>query len=92
MGASFVGGVGFGAVLSASLGACSANPGKNEGLGEASAELTTGQSFLVSFNGGSIPSNADAIVSAAGGSIVSRYKNLGLVRAKSRHGGGETRL
>jgi subtilisin family serine protease len=92
MAASFVRGLGFWAVLSVVLGACSANPGESEGLGEASAELTTGQSFLVSFNGGSIPSNADAIVGAAGGSIATRYKNLGLVLAKSSSSGFATKL
>ena len=41
------------------------------------------QSFLVAFSGGSIPSNADAIVASAGGTIAARYVNVGAVLARS---------
>jgi lantibiotic leader peptide-processing serine protease len=46
---------------------------------ESSSALTASQTFLVSFTGGSIPSNASAIVAAAGGTIVARYTNVGIV-------------
>src|SRR5262245_53297903 len=45
--------------------------------------LTASQSFLVSFTGGSIPSNASTVVAAAGGTIVARYNTLGVVLARS---------
>jgi hypothetical protein len=47
------------------------------------AALSSGQSFLVSFHGGSIPANADALVASAGGTIVARYATLGVVLARS---------
>ena len=40
---------------------------------------TQAQTFLVSFTGGAIPANASAIVAAAGGTIVARYNNVGIV-------------
>ncbi|HEX4406780.1 MAG TPA: S8 family serine peptidase [Polyangia bacterium] len=46
---------------------------------ETSSALTASQTFLVSFTGGSIPANASAIVAAAGGTIVARYTNVGIV-------------
>jgi len=39
-------------------------------------------SFLVSFANGSIPANADAVIANAGGTMVARYPNLGVVLAK----------
>jgi subtilisin family serine protease len=64
------------------------------GCGEASVDPVTeatsalssspsSQSFLVAFSGGSIPSNADAIVAGAGGTIAARYVNVGAVLARS---------
>jgi subtilisin family serine protease len=54
---------------------------------ETSSALTssqpTSQSYLVAFSGGSIPANADALVAAAGGTIVARYVNVGAVLARS---------
>jgi subtilisin family serine protease len=45
--------------------------------------LLASQSYLVAFAGGSIPSNADAIVGSAGGTIAARYLNVGAVLARS---------
>jgi subtilisin family serine protease len=50
---------------------------------ETTSALTANQSYLVAFTGGSIPSNADAIVASAGGTIVARYVNVGAVLARS---------
>ncbi len=50
---------------------------------EASALTASSRTYLVSFASGTIPSNAAAIVSAAGGSIVTSYTNLGIVLAKT---------
>jgi subtilisin family serine protease len=68
--------------LSTSLVACGpdlAAPGTDV----SESALTTTQSYLVSFAGGSIPANAATIVSAAGGTIAARYTNIGVVLAKS---------
>lgn len=62
---------------------CSGEAPSSEELGSASAPLTASQNYLVSFANGSIPSNADAIVTAAGGTVVGRLKNVGLVVARS---------
>lgn len=54
-----------------------------EGVDVASRDLAAaGQTYLVSFASGGVPSNADAIVTAAGGSIVTRYQNVGAVLAQ----------
>ncbi len=53
-----------------------------EGVDVASSQLTAEQTYLVSFAGGGVPANADAIVAGAGGSIVTRYQNVGAVLAK----------
>jgi subtilisin family serine protease len=69
--------------LTTSLAACGADmTGPNP---EESSALTSSQpqTYLVSFTGGGIPANADAIVSAAGGTIVTSYANLGVVLVKS---------
>ena len=50
--------------------------------GAVSATSAT-QSFLVLFSGGAIPANADALVTAAGGTIAARYTNVGAVLARS---------
>jgi hypothetical protein len=48
------------------------------------AALTAaGQSYLVSFTGGSIPANADALIAGAGGTIAARYVHVGAVLARS---------
>jgi lantibiotic leader peptide-processing serine protease len=59
--------------VSETIGALTASP----------SALTASQSFLVAFTGGSIPSNADAIVASAGGTIAARYTNVGAVLARS---------
>jgi subtilisin family serine protease len=51
------------------------------------AALTASQTYLVSFAGGTIPANAAAIISAAGGTIVTSYKNVGVVLARSSSAG-----
>ena len=45
--------------------------------------LTAPRSYLVSFTGGDIPADADALVKAAGGHIAARYPNIGAVLARS---------
>jgi lantibiotic leader peptide-processing serine protease len=53
---------------------------------ETTSALTSSQpaqSYLVAFSGGSIPSNADAVVAAAGGTITALYTNVGAVLARS---------
>jgi subtilisin family serine protease len=79
----------LGALASLSLsaagcGADLADPGLVEGD---PASLTASTAFLVSFTGGAIPSNAASIVSAAGGAIVTRYNNVGVVLASSTDAG-----
>lgn len=61
--------------------------GEAEGYAEVSDALVTPSTYLVSFAGGGIPANADAIVQSAGGTIVSRYKNVGLVLARASGAG-----
>jgi subtilisin family serine protease len=78
---------GFSAIVSlaaaALLSGCSGEATTTEESGTASAPLTSSQNFLVSFVNGGIPSNADAIVAAAGGTVVSRLSNVGVVVARS---------
>lgn len=69
--------------LSAPLVGCGGVSADAADYGEVSNELTLSKTYLVSFASGGIPANADAIVSAAGGSIVTRYKHVGLVLARS---------
>jgi lantibiotic leader peptide-processing serine protease len=49
----------------------------------ARSALTASPSFLVSFSGGGIPTNANSLVAAAGGTIVARYNAIGAVLARS---------
>jgi subtilisin family serine protease len=51
-----------------------------------SGAVVAQQTYLVSFPSGSIPSNADSIVAAAGGTIVTRYQNVGAVLARGGAG------
>ena len=44
---------------------------------------TGGNSYLVSFTGGSIPASAARLVAAAGGTIAARYTSVGAVLARS---------
>jgi subtilisin family serine protease len=72
------------AVVGLSLAGCgegSADPVTETRSGALTA--SSNQSYLVSFSGGSIPSNADALVAAAGGTIAARYTNLGALLARS---------
>ena len=48
-----------------------------------SSALTAPRSYLVSFTGGDIPANADALVKAGGGQIAARYPNVGAILARS---------
>src|SRR5215471_12248933 len=48
-----------------------------------SSAATATASFLVSFESGVIPANADALVRAAGGRIAARYPNVGALLARS---------
>jgi subtilisin family serine protease len=68
------------ALSTAGCGTDLADPGLVEGD---PATLSASTAFLVSFSSGTIPSNAASIVSAAGGSIVTRYNNVGIVLASS---------
>jgi len=65
----------------ASLGVSSCG-GAPDAVEVVSGAIVAQQTYLVSFAGGDIPSNADSIVAAAGGSIVTRYQNVGAVLAK----------
>jgi subtilisin family serine protease len=47
------------------------------------AAESNGPTYLVSFTGGAIPSNADDLVGSAGGTITARYPNVGVVLAQS---------
>ena len=49
----------------------------------ASAALTAGRSYLVSFSSGGIPANASSLIAGAGGTIVARYNAVGAVLARS---------
>jgi subtilisin family serine protease len=64
-----------------SLASCAEGPA--EPVTETSSALTSSQSYLVAFTGGSIPGNADTLVGSAGGTIVARYVNVGAVLARS---------
>ncbi len=69
-------------LVSVTLASCGA-----DGLDVASGDLSAEQTYLVSFaSGGGIPANADSIVAGAGGSIVTRYRNVGAVLAKGGAG------
>lgn len=66
----------------ASLGVASCGGGGGPDAVEVvSGAAVARQNYLVSFASGAIPSNADSIVAAAGGSIVTRYTNVGAVLA-----------
>jgi subtilisin family serine protease len=64
------------------LAGCGADGGGPEAVQVSSGALAATQTYLVSFPGGGIPSNAAEIVAAAGGSIVTRYQNVGIVLAR----------
>ena len=68
--------------LSTSLAACGADMDAPE-TSDAVGAVTASQTYLVSFTGGTIPSNAATIIRAAGGTLVVRYANVGFVLAKS---------
>ncbi|HVZ72645.1 MAG TPA: S8 family serine peptidase [Polyangia bacterium] len=55
-------------------------------LSATSAELTASQTYLVSFKSGDIPSDAATVVAGAGGTIVTKYANVGLVLARGGAG------
>ncbi len=84
--------VGSVALVSVSLGGACAPAG--DGLEDpvesspARSALTAGAtssppSYLVSFTSGAVPGNADALVGAAGGTVVARYPNVGAILARS---------
>ncbi len=82
----------IGRLLAASLVASFASVGCGGDLSVDTADDTTltaavtaaaSKGYLVSFTGGSIPANAAALVSAAGGTIAARYNGVGVVLAKS---------
>ncbi len=81
---------GFGLALalasSFSLAACGVDDADAPAIELATGALSTGQTYLVSFPGGSIPSNAADIVAAGHGTIVARYDNVGLVLASGDSG------
>src|SRR5215471_4822532 len=64
-------------------GACMMESSDGQDVQSSSSSLTSSQSYLVSFAGGSIPAGADAVVAAAGGTIAARYTNIGAVLARS---------
>ena len=68
--------------LSMSLAACGGDPDAPP-TSESAGALSASSTFLVSFATGAIPSDAAAIVAAAGGTIVARYANVGVVLAKT---------
>jgi hypothetical protein len=72
--------------LATSLGACGADLAPPEASESASAATASPQTFLVSFSGGTIPSNAASIVGAAN-KILARYANLGIVLVQSSDSG-----
>jgi subtilisin family serine protease len=69
--------------LSTSLAACGTDLGAPETESTVGALTAAAPTYLVSFAGGAIPSNASTIVAAAGGTIVARYANVGVVLAKT---------
>jgi len=71
-------------VVAASAAGCGAEGETDVTDNESSAAAS--QSFLVSFTDGAIPSNASSLVSAAGGTIVARYNNVGAVLVRSSKG------
>lgn len=73
--------------LSTSLVGCGNDLDASSTSQEASAITASSRTYLVSFSSGTIPSNAAAIISAAGGSIVTSYTNLGIVLAKASSSG-----
>lgn len=68
--------------LAALGGASCGGGGAPDGVDVVSGTLVAQQTYLVSFASGAIPSNADSIVASAGGSIVTRYRNVGAVLAR----------
>jgi len=73
-----------GAVVAASFAVgCAAEVSGESDLETATAALTAGRSYLVSFSSGGIPANASSLVAAAGGTLVARYNAVGAVLARS---------
>ena len=56
------------------------------------AALTQSRAFLVSFENGALPAEADAVITSAGGTIVARYAGAGAVLARSSDPGFAQRL
>jgi subtilisin family serine protease len=85
--------VGSAALVSVAAGAACAPA--NDALDDRSSALTAGEmssSYLVSFTSGGVPGNADALVAAAGGTVVARYPNAGAILARSSDAGFAARL
>jgi subtilisin family serine protease len=61
-------------------------------VGVSPGALSQGASYLVSFTSGAVPANADALVTAAGGSMVARYAAAGAILARSGDAGFAARL
>jgi lantibiotic leader peptide-processing serine protease len=77
--------------LFAPLMACGGEGSESTTL-QATAAVSASQTYLVSFAGGSIPSNASDVVASAGGTIVARYNNVGVVLARSSNDSFATTL
>jgi subtilisin family serine protease len=72
--------------LALALGGCGSDPTAGVVATEAgisTAASSAPHSFLISFTGGSIPSNADSLVASAGGAVAAHYGNAGAVLARS---------
>jgi len=75
------------AAMAASALGCRSEVDSSDGDGPTTGALGSPSSYLVSFTGGSIPANADRLISAAGGTAAARYLNLGVVLARSSQPG-----
>ncbi|HEY4393239.1 MAG TPA: S8 family serine peptidase [Polyangia bacterium] len=78
------------AVVGFSLAGC--GEGAVDPVTQSTSALSSSQSYLVAFSGGSIPGNADALVASAGGTIAARYTNVGAVLARSSSASFATKL
>jgi subtilisin family serine protease len=79
-------GLSLSALTSLSLGACGVEGADPSAVESTASGLATATTYLVSFTGGAIPSNAAAVIAAAGGAIVTRYDNVGVVLASGTDG------
>jgi lantibiotic leader peptide-processing serine protease len=70
-------------VVCASGLACGVDAVDGSSAQSSESAVAAGTSYLVSFTTGSIPTNADALVRSAGGTIAARYVNVGAVLARS---------